>query len=71
MQQCVPSMLALLTDLNVSTSQKARDILETIDDKFPHMIINRVVDGIKLSYTFQMQTYGKFNGKFLWVIITF
>lgn len=56
--QCVPHLVALETDRELAIADKAHRLLMTINEKYPSFLHNRFIDGIKLSYTFQKNTWG-------------
>ena len=46
----------------MAVSDKAHRLLATLDQKHPNFLHHRFIDGIKLSYDFQMKAYGNCSG---------
>ena len=58
----MPHLVALETDRELAIADKAHRLLMTINEKYPSFLHNRFIDGIKLSYTFQKNTWGTCTG---------
>ncbi len=60
--KCVSFLVALEADQQRANSEKAHRLLMHIDEKHPQFITMRIMEGIKLSYTFQVKAFGKCEG---------
>ena len=56
--QCIARLVALNADQRPSLAVRAYNLVAQIDDRYPDMLWNRLLDGIKASYAMQKAAFG-------------
>jgi cohesin loading factor subunit SCC2 len=56
--QCIPHLVALEADHDPKVAHEAHEQILKLHEKHPQFVYNRALDGLKLSHSFQLKTFG-------------